>query len=61
MVESLTLSEFGVVLYVQIALMCSFSTSHLHLGGSLRRSIALRTVVHRRETEDLKEVKMVDG
>lgn len=48
MVEILSLSEFGLVLYVQTALMCSFSTRHLHLGGSLRRSIALRTVVNRK-------------
>lgn len=47
-VEILSLSEPGLVLYVQTALTCSFSTNYLHLGGSLRRSIALRTVVNRK-------------
>lgn len=42
-----SLTEFGLVLYVQTALMCSFSTSHLNLGGSLSRAIVLRTVVNR--------------
>lgn len=43
--------------FTQTALICSFSTSHLHLGGRLRRSIALRTTVVSRKRDGSPGVK----